>query len=108
MTPAYNYNPLGLQIFRISSFYDNSHAPPPSLPIEQGLTEKQLHRAKELTPFMQDKRDAVLVPPVVLKLCTREPWPKPLVQRWATVEWRARRLAATRRLMPVRSRPGAR
>jgi hypothetical protein len=46
------------------------------------------------------------VPPVLLSFCTSEPFPKPLVVRWATKEWRARRLAAGRVRRPIRSRPG--
>jgi hypothetical protein len=59
-------------------------------------------------PFQQNKGDAVLVPPVLLELCTREPWPMPLAVRLATLDWCARRLAARRRHLPLRSRPGAR
>jgi hypothetical protein len=72
------------------------------------LSKRQLRLAEEAAPFWQNKGDAVLIPPVALALCVSVPFTKPRVVRWATVEWRARRLAATRRHMPLRSRPGAR
>jgi hypothetical protein len=82
---------------------NNYYRPPPE---PKTLTKEQLKRAR--LPFKQNKADAVLVPPVRLELCTEEPWPKPLVVRLATRDWCARRLAARRRHLPLRSRPGAR
>jgi hypothetical protein len=103
----YGYNYPQTQYITFPSYFTNSNYPAPVYEKTE-LTKRQLQRAQETLPFVQSKGDSVLVPPVILALCTAEPFPKPLVQRWATVEWRARRLAATRRHMPVRSRPGAR
>lgn len=100
-----NYQQTAVVYFPSQYLYVSPRSAPYVAP---HLTKKQLRRAEELAPFCQNKGDAVLVPPVVLKLCTEEPRPQPLVTRWATVEWRARRLAARRRYLPVRSRPGAR
>jgi hypothetical protein len=87
-------------------YYDNYYRPP--LPKACLTQRQQQQRMQALQPFKQNKGDVVLVPPVRLIDCTKEPWPLPPVVRLATHDWCARRLAARRRHLPLRSRPGAR
>jgi hypothetical protein len=65
-------------------------------------------RMRPVFDWRTNKANGISVPPVLLEACTAEPYPKPLVVRLATVDWCARRLAARRRHLPLRSRPGFR
>lgn len=65
-------------------------------------------RMKKVFAWRKNRENARPIPPVLLELCTKERYPKPLVVRLVTVEWCARRLAARRRHLPLRSRPGVR
>jgi hypothetical protein len=58
-------------------------------------------------PRTRPKADSNRAPPVLVEDASEEPFPLPPPVAWATREWRARRLSASRRHLPLRSRPGA-
>lgn len=88
--------PYGLGNFNYPTAAVNVHPPP------------KPGRMRAVFDWRSNRVNPVSVPPVLLTDCTKERYPKPLVVRLATIDWCCRRLAARRRHLPLRSRPGVR
>lgn len=100
---AYDYNQATPNLIHFYTYNSNSYPPasncdPPPNP----------RRIRPVFDWRTNKANPVSVPPVLLELCTKEPWPRPAYMAPEQREWCARRLSARRRHLPLRSRPGAR
>jgi hypothetical protein len=92
-------NRLGVLSWTVQIYPREAAEPswPPATPPKRGFPPR---------PRMRPKADSNRSPPALLEHAAAEPFPLPPPAARGTREWRARRLASSRRRLPHRGRPG--